>query len=256
MRAIANGEFGGLGLRTPGHMWADKDWGYQGMSSSAELTDRYVKLLGRLWDLADHKGLSAGVYTQTTDVETEANGLMTYDREVLKVDAEKIRAANRGEIPRMEYQAVVPTSRDQAIEWRYTTDKPAEGWEKVSFDDSAWTKGPGGFGTEGTPGAMVRTTWNTPDIYIRRTFELPDAINPKDLQLYLHHDEDCVVYINGVQATRDARFTTEYSERPISNDALATLKSGKNTFAIHCRNTTGGQYIDVGLVRIAGKPAK
>jgi hypothetical protein len=252
-RAVVLGEFGGLGLGVDGHTWSQKAWGYQGMASRDELTTKYVQLMKRLWQLQE-EGLSAAVYTQTTDVETECNGLLTYDREVLKVDPEKIHAANTGRIPRLQITTIVPAAQTQTIDWRYTFAAPAEGWEKADFDDSAWKLGPAGFGTEGTPGAVVRTPWDTPDIWIRRSFELPQG-DYRDIQLLLHHDEDAEVYINGVLAAKPNHYTAHYIEQPISAEALATLKPGKNTFAIHCHQTTGGQYIDVGLIRVTERPA-
>jgi hypothetical protein len=97
-RAAVLGEFGGLGLPIQGHMWVSngKNWGYRGMDDRKQLTDSYVQMLNRAWELKD-KGLSACVYTQTTDVETESNGLMTYDREVVKVNGDRAAAAARGE---------------------------------------------------------------------------------------------------------------------------------------------------------------
>ncbi|HLK16439.1 MAG TPA: glycoside hydrolase family 2 TIM barrel-domain containing protein, partial [Fimbriimonadaceae bacterium] len=92
-RAAVLGEFGGLGLPTPGHMWHEKAWGYQSFKTRAELTDRFEGILAKLAELIKEPGCSAAVYTQTTDVETEANGLMTYDRKVLKMDAKRVKAA-------------------------------------------------------------------------------------------------------------------------------------------------------------------
>jgi hypothetical protein len=143
---------------------------------------------------------------------------------------------------------VVPTSQTAGQTWRYTTTKPAAGWEKREFDDAGWPKGPGGFGTAGTPGAVVRTTWNSPDIWLRRTVELRDV--PADLHLLVHHDEDAEVYINGVLAAKVERFVTDYGIEPISAAALKALQPGGNHIAVHCHQTSGGQYIDVGLVRI------
>lgn len=85
-RAAVLGEFGGLGLETPGHMWTQKNWGYQTMVDLSGLRQRYEGLWREVWQLQEKPGLSAAVYTQTTDVETEANGLMTYDRAVIKAD--------------------------------------------------------------------------------------------------------------------------------------------------------------------------
>ncbi len=94
-RAAVQGEFGGLGLFVDGHTWAKKSWGYQGMADRKALTARYVELMGKAIELEKNSGLTAAVYTQTTDVETECNGLMTYDREILKPDADAVAAANR-----------------------------------------------------------------------------------------------------------------------------------------------------------------
>jgi hypothetical protein len=63
------------------------------------LTTAYIDLVAKLFPLIDEKGLSAAVYTQTTDVEIEVNGLMTYDREMVKMDLKKVAAANRGHFP-------------------------------------------------------------------------------------------------------------------------------------------------------------
>ncbi|WP_114750268.1 glycoside hydrolase family 2 protein [Pleomorphovibrio marinus] len=80
------GEYGGLGLPVEGHTWQEKDnWGYQSFEDKEALAKRYEKLIDDLVPFID-KGLSAAVYTQTTDVEVEVNGLMTYDREVIKLD--------------------------------------------------------------------------------------------------------------------------------------------------------------------------
>lgn len=91
-RALVLGEFGGLGLPVDGHTWQKKDnWGYQSFKSADEMYERYASFINRLSFLI-HKGLSAAVYTQTTDVEVEVNGLMTYDRKVVKMPPEKLKA--------------------------------------------------------------------------------------------------------------------------------------------------------------------
>ncbi|MNL40180.1 hypothetical protein D3C87_1625110 [compost metagenome] len=78
------GEFGGLGLPIDGHVWQQKNnWGYQSFKNKTDLFKKYSEFVGRLGELIK-VGLSAGVYTQTTDVEVETNGFMTYDRKVVK----------------------------------------------------------------------------------------------------------------------------------------------------------------------------
>ncbi|MBN1421406.1 MAG: glycoside hydrolase family 2 [Planctomycetes bacterium] len=243
-RASVNGEFGGLGLAIPEHTWSEKSWGYQGMSDREALTNRYVGLLRRVWQGVEKPGISAAVYTQTTDVETECNGLMTYDRAIVKMVAEKVAAANHGEFPIL--RTLVPTARDEAVAWRYTFEEPAAGWIRPDFDDSGWKEGPAGFGTKGTPGSVVRTEWKSGAIWIRRTFTLGERI-PRDLTLVVHHDEDVEIYINGVLAAKAGGYTTDYDELPLGAEGREALRPGKNVFAVACKQTGGGQYIDVGL---------
>jgi hypothetical protein len=225
------------------------------MTSKQELTDRYVRLLGRLWQLHDDGGLCAGVYTQTTDVEGEVNGLMTYDREVIKMDESRVRDANLGKGPRVEVVPLIKTAQDAPAEWKYTTTNPGEGWEKPGFDDSSWKKGKSGFGTDGTPEAVVNTNWNTPEIYLRREIDIPaDAV--ADAEFVWHHDEAGVIFINGVRAARSGQHTTGYVEQRMSKEGRAALKPGRNLIAVRCNQTTGGQYIDVGMIRLVEKKAK
>ena len=96
-RAMVLGEFGGLGLPIKGHTWqAEKNWGYRSFTNATDLTAAYVGLLEKLHPLVESDSLSAAIYTQTTDVEIEINGLMTYDRAIIKMDPAKVAAANRG----------------------------------------------------------------------------------------------------------------------------------------------------------------
>ena len=99
-RAAVLGEFGGLGLPVDGHTWTKKTWGYEGTKNIEDLTKGYEKLLGKAWELNSTDGLSAVIYTQLTDVETECNGLLTYDREINKVVPERAAAANSGMLPK------------------------------------------------------------------------------------------------------------------------------------------------------------
>lgn len=90
-QVIVLGEFGGLGLPLEGHTWQSKNnWGYQSFANKEELHARYKAFMTDLQALIS-KGLAAAVYTQTTDVEIETNGLMTYDRKVIKMEAEVLK---------------------------------------------------------------------------------------------------------------------------------------------------------------------
>ncbi|UCD76195.1 MAG: hypothetical protein JSV91_04585 [Phycisphaerales bacterium] len=246
-RAAVLGEFGGLGLGVDGHTWTEHTWGYRGTEDSDELTRRYEQLLRGVWDLQKNSGLAAAIYTQITDVETECNGLLTYDRAVTKVDVKRVADANLGRVPTLK--TVVETARDGEVKWRYTIAKPQAGWEQAGFDDSSWSEGRAGFGSEGTPGAIMGTEWTGSEIWLRRWFVLDDE-PAGDVRLFMHHDEDAEVYINGVEAAKVTGYTTAYEEFTLSREARAALKKGRNVIAVHCRQTTGGQYIDVGVVRV------
>jgi beta-galactosidase/beta-glucuronidase len=94
-RPTVLGEYGGIGMPLEGHLWqSDQNWGYVKFKSSGEVTDQYVKYAEQL-KLLIKSGFSAAVYTQTTDVEGEVNGLLTYDRKVVKLEEERLRKVNR-----------------------------------------------------------------------------------------------------------------------------------------------------------------
>lgn len=252
VRASVLGEFGGLGLPVDGHTWlAKNNWGYVSYKNTEELTDAYVGLMRRMPVLIA-KGLCAAVYTQTSDVENEVNGWLTYDREVWKIDPVKASAATRPLYgpPARLHVLVGDASNGQAGVWRYTTQQPAEAWHEASFDDSGWKEGPGGLGTKGTPGAHVGTEWKTADVWIRRHFDLP-AQAPASPHLSIHHDEDVQVYINGSLAAEMSGYTQAYDLVALSPEAAKLLKAGDNVIAIHCHQKDGGQYVDCGLVDVA-----
>ncbi|HIC00090.1 TPA: DUF1553 domain-containing protein [Candidatus Poribacteria bacterium] len=138
---------------------------------------------------------------------------------------------------------ILSNSRSTGQPWSYTFEPPTEDWIKLNFDDSEWETGIGGFGTHGTPGAVVRTVWSTPQIWLRKTFEL-DHI-PTRVGLNLHHDEDVQVFINGTRVTNRRGYLTSYRTVDLKKSAL---KIGQNVIAVNCIQTGGGQYIDVGIV--------
>ncbi len=94
-RANVLGEYGGIGLVLKDHIWEpDRNWGYVQFNSSKEATDEYIKYANQLYNLID-RGFTAAVYTQTTDVEVEVNGLLTYDRKVIKLDEQRLKEINQ-----------------------------------------------------------------------------------------------------------------------------------------------------------------
>jgi hypothetical protein len=248
-RASVLGEFGGLGLPVEGHTWVDKgNWGYRSYTSIADVNKGYRDLLEQL-RLHVGDGLAAAIYTQTTDVEIEVNGVMTYDRAEVKLTPESI-AANRRvyEKPPIIKHLVKAADRGRH-EWKYTTAAPPGNWFAPDFNDDTWMAGPGGFGVKNNHFAPVGTAWQTPDIWLRRTFTLPSAAvtNP---HLRIYHDDDAQVYLNGELIAEVPGSNASYAFVPLSAAARAALKPGTNTLAVHARQNRGGQFIDVGLVEV------
>jgi hypothetical protein len=245
-RAAVLGEFGGLGFGVTNHTWSGFVWGYQGMPNLDYLTRQFVRLFEQAFHLKKNQGLAAFVYTQATDIETECNGLITYDREIVKLPETRVASIIRDERAMGDSRVVVPCAEQEPVLWRYTFSPPGDGWIKNGFDDSGWREDAAGFGTVDTPSTMVRTEWMTADIWLRRQFNL-ENIAPATLRLHIYHDEDVEVYLNGVLAFSEPGYVPSYIDVDIRPEALATLKPVENTLAIHCHQTIGGQYIDAGF---------
>lgn len=94
-RSCVLGEYGGIGLAIDQHLWEQgRNWGYVQYKTADEATEAYIRLAEKLKKLIP-ACYSAAVYTQTTDVEIEVNGLMTYDRKIVKLNEELIRKVNK-----------------------------------------------------------------------------------------------------------------------------------------------------------------
>lgn len=256
-RAIVLGEFGGLGLPLEGHTWIEKNnWGYATFKTKEELTAKYVEFI-RTLPLLAAEGLCAAVYTQTTDVEIEVNGWLTYDREIWKIDPKQACSAAAGldkETPRMK--VISPQAGGETPQqWRYTFEKPADDWMKpgASLDEKNWKIGAAGFGTAGTPGAEIGTEWKSGDIWLRRDIEVTEVSGR--IFAAVHHDEDAEIYMNGELVLSLKGYTTGYKYEPLPDAAIKALRSGPRcTLAVHCKQTSGGQYIDVGLIAVESTP--
>jgi formylglycine-generating enzyme required for sulfatase activity len=133
-----------------------------------------------------------------------------------------------------ELWSMVPTAKGPGQKWHYTTQQPAEGWQKADFDDKEWKQGIGAFGTQEF--ASVRTDWNTPDIWLWREFKLPEG-KWNDLLLLVGYDDHAEVYVNGVLALQAPG--PRFEEMPLRAEARKALKPGRNVLAVHCKNTGG-----------------
>jgi len=250
-RIASCGEFGGINLFIKDHMWAGSDVDYTTVEDADAYTNLYDHYTDCLQRLQQEKGLWMSVYTQITDVEQECNGLMTYDRKVLKVSPEQ-QAIMKAKIQktincRLKGVKTIVAAGDESssIQWRYTTTEPASDWYTTDFTATGWKTGTAGFGGSG------RTAWSSSDIWIRRNFKITnlEASQLQELRLWLFHDEDAEIYINGIFAAKVTGYNTKYEVWPLLPEAMNALKldGSDNVIAIHCKQTTGGQFIDCGL---------
>lgn len=245
-QAMVVGEFGGIGHNVKGHMWGQKGAGYTDVVTPQDLVFLYADHVGMIKDFMEHKGLSASIYTQLTDVETENNGLMTYDR-VVKPKISDIKLINTFKYPNPIFKTVLLNSEKEPQSWKYTTTKPVDNWADLSFADDSWAIGKSGFGKVAGYG---NTEWATPDIWLRKTFNTGDltAAEINSIGLRGLFDGTVAVFINGVKAYQENHSKNNYTNRGITQEARDAIKpNGKNVIAIHVTARKGHQYIDAGL---------
>ena len=261
------GEFGGLGHSVPGHLWKESkdgngNWGYGGIKDTKArmgLEKTYLGLMDKLGELAE-RGLGGSVYTQTSDVEIEINGLLTYDRKVVKFNEkalaeahDRVRAAfTLGTTPH-ESKVFAKRLDPDVNAWAWTTTVPAADWEKPGFDDSAWARSAGGFGNKSImknhPHAKCATKWETPEIWLRRHFTYTKPAG-KILRatIEMFHDEDAEVYLNGELILSAKGYNTNWTSFSVPEEKFdAAVKEGDNVIAVKVIQSVGGQFIDLGL---------
>ena len=139
---------------------------------------------------------------------------------------------------------LIEDARGKGSHWQYTEREPAQEWIEVGYNDNNWNSGVGGFGKV-SPKEKLGTKWVTSDIWLRTTFRL--GIIPKTLRVTLKHDEDVEVYLNGKLVFQNTGLFSKYETHDVSQESADVLQTGKNVIAVHCRNTVGGQFIDLGL---------
>ncbi len=148
------------------------------------------------------------------------------------------------------YESILPTGEVNAYPAQYALTKQEAGWEKPDFNASRWLSGQGPFGD--TPEA--KTKWKNAEsmpngIYLRREFVYDGKADPANLMLVLNHDDDVVIYLNGIKILDKPDYISEYVYLPLSAAGQKALQTGKNVLAVHCVSPRGGSFIDVGIVK-------
>ncbi len=250
-RAVVLGEFGGLGRRVEGHMWKDKGgWDYRKINDRDALTAAYEELTKNL-RIMNGRGLSGAVYTQTTDVEIEVNGHLTYDRAQFKLDPARVKKANDTlQQPPLFVTMLLPTSEYAPQRWIFTDQKPPRDWTRASFADAAWQQAPGAFGKNKTHPLMVRTEWTGDEMWLRRPFVLPENVSG-EICLLTHHVGEAEFFINGHAVNADRAATAGYRLLRLDPKTRRSLKPGsRNQLAVHVHPGKGEPFFDAGLVAV------
>ncbi len=141
---------------------------------------------------------------------------------------------------------MVGVSSGQPRNWHYTTEKPSGDWFEVSFrHEEKWPQAPAPFGNGRPGGAGHNTQWTSSDIWIRTSFQLSEV--PAAAEIRIFHDENAEIFLNGQKIADFNGYVTDYRSQLLSPEAMRAFQTGRNTLAIHCRQTSGGQFIDAGL---------
>lgn len=247
-------EFGGLARIIEGNLWKeDHNWGYAQPKNLDDFKKEYETMMKKL-EICIANGLAAAFYTQLTDVETEVNGLMTYDRRNYKAAAgwfyqqhAKLYHVEGGNTP----VVILPTSEQSPQTWWYRTDDPPAGWFRGSvINKESWKQAQAPFGAKNFAQLKVNTQWTTPTLYAKQTFKLTraDIAQISNLHIRLHHNDDLTVYLNGVKIHQATGWSPLYRITPLDDKAKQALHVGENTIAIKCTNKKHKHFFDLGLL--------
>lgn len=270
-RAFAVGEFGGFGHPVKGHLWNPdmNNWGYATYEDKDEFIKTYKHAVKEL-NVLIGEGLAAAIYTQTTDVEGEVNGMLTYDREVSKIPVEELAAIHK---PLYDEPLRLKTLMEDATRgpqtWYYTTQNPGGKWMAMTTPAKGFTAGMAPFGFN-HPGNILsysvfektdvahnkNTEWKSSDIWAWREFELAEI--PENAYVRVRYDANVEIYINGTLVEERRNRVPHYYHTeliPLSTAAMKSLKAGKNTIAIHANRPPregrpDSHILDAGIVEI------
>lgn len=184
-----------------------------------------------IWSMTDT--LNASATRHWTGTEHSLIGM-------LKVDGKIYRFLGREDKP---YNQVIATSDIGDYTVKFTEEVTDSSWMNPSFDDASWKTGAAPFGN----GNAALTKWRSKDLWVRRTFSV-NNLNLNKLFLKINHDDNTEVYLNGHKIYNKHGWLNKFQYFPIDDNVKSKLKKENNVLAIHVANTTGGQWLDAGIV--------
>ena len=160
------------------------------------------------------------------------------------------RTQNLEEIAPEAVTMIIPSGEDAPNDWKYTFEAPGESWYDPAFDDSNWGVAPAPFGSIATSKSQfAKTAWQTSDIWLRRIVDLDQELT--DPVLKVLYDEDYEIYVNGQPFHQEKGYGNQYKYVRLDPELSNQFKAGKNLIAVHCKNESGRQHIDVGFGKVA-----
>lgn len=238
-RSMVLGEFGGLGLVTKNHIWDPnkRNWGYKTYTKKQVLIDEYTELMHNMKVMIP-RGLSAAIYTQTTDVEGEVNGLLTYDREVIKIPVDLLQKLHRPlyEITGEKVSYINQKGEEDRAVLHTATKVSGSNWASNISDQFNQSKEP-------VPVKKGGNIFAYQDVDISKM--------PTSLGMKLYGSGDAKVYINGNLVWKEdkLRIKRHYDDINLS-DGIKYLKQGKNRIAVETTSATEDVKFDFVLYRL------
>ncbi len=239
-RAIVLGEFGGLGLVTKDHIWdpTKRNWGYKTYTESEKLISEYKEMMYNM-QLMVPRGLAAAIYTQTTDVEGEVNGLLTYDRSVMKIPEQLLRELHAPLYKESDLKVSFINKENETAPNKFKV------YNGVAAKDWLQQNTPANFTDNSTPTLLKKGE----SIYAYQDFNVQNM--PKGFGVRLFGFGDAKIYLNGKLIWEEDKIRTKrhYDEINIS-DKISLLKEGNNRIAVECTNATQDTNFDFSLYRL------
>lgn len=239
-RAMVLGEFGGLGWPVKGHIWdaGRNNWGYRTFLSESDYTRAYSKVIRNVYPLIS-RGLAAAIYTQTSDVEAEVNGLLTYDRKRLKVDeAEAIALHSKLYEKYSKAEFLVPDSEISPSNLYTSSTQPGHGWHvRAAAADFKPSVGPLKLKKGDSIWAVNKFTLSHKD----------------NLAMKIYAQGQLKIYLNGSLVYENEILTKRHYDELNLSEFSEKMKRGENTIALELKNATADSEFDFGLYKFGNQ---